>query len=116
MPRRAVNLLRDNVRELLRERGYSQKDLAFYMKMHPTTISKFLKGQREVQLDALDDIANFFGLVGYQLFQPGITKFTERRSGQDRRSGEDRRISHMTRMRDLASDMRDPDPRRPKHR
>lgn len=100
---RAANQLRENIRSLLEARHENQKDLAFYLKRHPTTISKFLKGQREVQLSDLDGIADFFGIATYQLFQPGISLLTERRSGLDRRKGRERRISHAQRaMREVA--------------
>lgn len=97
MSLRAVTLLRQNVLDLLRTKGYLQKDLAFAMKRDPTTINKFLTGKREIQLSDLDRVADFFGLATYQLFQPGISSRTERRSGHDRRLGRERRISHAQR-------------------
>jgi transcriptional regulator with XRE-family HTH domain len=91
---RAVNLLRENIRSLLRARGTNQKELSFFLRRHPTTINKFLKGTREVQLADLDRMADFFGLATYQLFQPGISPLTERRSGKERRKLPDRRIGY----------------------
>lgn len=97
MPYTALEQLRQNIAALLRERKEDQKTLAFTMGRHPTTINKFLKGSRELQLADLDKIAQFFGLATYQLFQPGISSVTERRQGRDRRSGRDRRVGHIGR-------------------
>jgi transcriptional regulator with XRE-family HTH domain len=95
---RAVNQLRQNVLELLRVRHEDQKTLAFHMGIDKSTINKFLKGTREVQLADLDSMADFFGIATYQLFQPGISRLTERRSGRDRRSARERRIGHTQRV------------------
>lgn len=105
---RAVNLLRENIRSLLRARGTNQKELSFFLRRHPTTINKFLKGTREVQLADLDRMADFFGLATYQLFQPGISPLTERRSGKERRSGQDRRISHAQRLEEAVRPPKEP--------
>ncbi len=96
MPLKAVNQLRDNINALLRERGTDQKALAFAMRRHPTTVNKFLRGTRELQLADLDAVASFFGLDTYRLFQPGISAVTERRK-RERRSGQERRIGHALR-------------------
>lgn len=93
MPYSAIVQLRLNVEDLLRERKESQKALADHMRVHKTTINKFLKGTREIQLADLDAMATFFGVSTYQLFQPGISLLTERRVAK-RRSGRDRRIGH----------------------
>lgn len=97
-PLRAVIQLRYNIESLLRTRGHTQRDLAFFLKRHPTTINKFMKGTRELQFADLDKIADFFGLATYQLFQPGISPLTERRDGRERRSGHERRLSHVDRI------------------
>jgi len=91
---KAINQLRENVKALLRVRKEDQKTLAFALGRHPTTINKFLKGTREIQLQDLDRMADFFGLATYQLFQPGISLLTERRQGSDRRTGRERRVGH----------------------
>jgi hypothetical protein len=41
----------------------------------------------------LDAFADYFGIETYQLFQPGISQLTERRSGGDRRATADRRVN-----------------------
>jgi len=93
MPYKAVVQLRMNIELLLNRRREEQKALAAHMGRHPTTLNKFLKGTREIQMVDLDKIADFFGLATYQLFQPGIAPLTERRKVRDRRTGIDRRIS-----------------------
>lgn len=93
-------VLTQNIRDLLRERHHDQRDLAFWCKKTETWISQALNHKRNLQIADLDNIAAFFGLTTYQLFQPGIaTKSeTERRSGKDRRSGVERRTGPSGRM------------------
>jgi hypothetical protein len=104
-PMRANLLLKTNIDALLRARGQTRKDLAFWCRRTESWISKaFRDPNRSIPLRYFDRIADFFGLATYQLFQPGITPYTERRSGKERRSGMDRRLSHIDRIR---SQMRD---------
>jgi transcriptional regulator with XRE-family HTH domain len=98
MPLTAINLLRRNISDLLLRRKESQTSLAFALGRGKSWINKFLNGQREIQLKDLDRIADFFGIATYQLFQPGISHLTERRSGIERRSNRDRRISNATKL------------------
>ena len=91
-------LLAANIQTLLRERGQTQKELAVHCKHSEVWISKILCGDRAVRLKDLDFVANFFGIATYQLFQPGISPLTERRSNRDPRSGRDRRISDAQRV------------------
>jgi transcriptional regulator with XRE-family HTH domain len=93
---RAVNQLRENIKALLLVRKEEQKSLALAASIDPSTLSKFLKGEREIQLANLDAVADFFGIATYQLFQPGISVLTERRVSE-RRAGRDRRIGHAQR-------------------
>lgn len=103
----ALYLLRRNIQTLLTTRGESQERLAWSLGHKKSWINKFLNDQREIQLKDLDGIAEFFGVATYQLFQPGVSELTERRSGRERRSGKDRRISAQTRMaRDLEKGIR----------
>lgn len=83
-------VLNENVRELLRRRGLSQRDLADWMGHHETWLSKILKEERGLKLKEVDRMADFFGMKSYQLLAPGIGPLTERRRG-DRRSGRERR-------------------------
>lgn len=90
---RAVNQLRENIKACLHRRHEEQKSLAFAAKIDPSTLSKFLRGEREIQLANLDDVADFLGLEPYELFHPRISPLTERRLMQ-RRSGRERREGH----------------------
>jgi hypothetical protein len=99
-PMQANLLLKTNIDALLRARGQTRKDLAFWCRRTESWISKaFRDPNRSIPLRYFDRIADFFGLATYQLFQPGITPYTERRSKRERRSGIDRRLSHIDRIR-----------------
>lgn len=105
-PMKAQRLLAENIAALLRERGQKQKDLAAWCRHSEVWISAILSGKRSAHLKDLDRIADFFGIATYQLFQPGISRFTERRKGVERRTGHDRRVGHAFRiMGDVASDI-----------
>lgn len=97
---RASLLLKHNIDTLLKARHQTRHDLAVWVrqstdkgKVDPWISKIFTRADREFQLKYLDRIADFFGIAVYQLFQPGISPFTERRKGADRRDGRDRRIS-----------------------
>lgn len=91
---KAHHLLKQNIDTLLRARGQKRKELAVWCRRSESWLSQiFTDDERNLPLKYLDRIADFFGLSTYQLFQPGISPLTERRSGMDRRSGRDRRIS-----------------------
>lgn len=93
---KALHILRQNVRGLLLKRKESEALLASCLGFkHRSSLNKFLNSERAgFQMWRLDRLASFFGLAVYQLFQPGITPLTERRSGKERRSGHDRRVGH----------------------
>ena len=102
---RAVQLLRENIGALLAERRLKQKDLASWCGHSEAWISAFLREEREIPVKELDRIADFFALATYQLFQPGISRSTERRHAQ-RRVGRDRRVSQDRRiMRQTAAEL-----------
>lgn len=87
-------LLKQNIDALLTVRRLTRKDLAFACKRTEAWLSKiFTNEKREVPMKYLDVIAATLNVSAYQLFQPGIARTTERRSGKDRRSGMERRIS-----------------------
>jgi len=91
---RANLMLKTNIDTLLKRRGQTRKDLADWCGRGEGWISKiYTNANREIPLKYLDRIADFFGLATYQLFQPGISPLTERRSGRERRSDKDRRVS-----------------------
>lgn len=94
----APRLFALNVAHLLHLRHQSQKDLAQWCHKSEVWISLILRHERQARMEDFDRIADFFGLATYQLFQPGISPSSERRSGRDRRAGQDRRISHAVRV------------------
>jgi hypothetical protein len=93
----AGQLLKRNIDAMLRARGQTRSDLAASCGLTRSWASRVFKeggdGTRGIPLKYLDAFADFFGIATYQLFQPGISPLTERRSGTDRRSHQDRRIS-----------------------
>lgn len=92
-PLRAGYLLTHNIKALIRARGVTAADLAFFCRHKPAWASKVLANQRGISLDDIDCIADFFGVTVDQLFRPGIAAVLERRQ-QDRRVGpRDRRQS-----------------------
>ena len=95
---KAHRLVADNVSAMLRARGQSQHDLAQWCHRSDVWVSQFIHGERMWQLDDLDRIADFFGIATYQLFQPGISPLTERRTTASRRSGRERRVGHAHRL------------------
>ncbi len=108
---RALATLRHNITRLLEIHKGSQTELAHWLQHGPSWINKFLNGERQIQLKDLDRIAQFFGLAPYQLFQPGISQLTERRTHQ-RRKHADRRIGSQARYaQDMAAHV---NPRRPR--
>lgn len=92
---KANGLVKHNVDSLLKARGQTRHDLAVWCRRSDAWISKLMSDSegRNIQLDYLDRIADFFGIATYQLLQPGISPLTERRKGTDRRKWRDRRVS-----------------------
>jgi hypothetical protein len=97
---KASHLLKHNIDTLLLARHQTRHDLAQWCRRSDAWLSKIMSDSaenqqgRNVPLKYLDRIADFFGIATYQLFQPGISPLTERRSGRDRRTGLDRRVSN----------------------
>lgn len=96
---KALHILRQNIRQLLAERHESAAALALHLGYkNRASVTKFLNDQRTgFEMGRLDKLSSWFGLPVYQLFQPGISRLTERRHGSDRRSGHDRRVGHARR-------------------
>jgi transcriptional regulator with XRE-family HTH domain len=94
-----AEMLRRNIRALLADRKESGAELARSCGNSRYWISMFLRGDRdEVQIEDIDKMAAHFGIAPFQLISPGISRLTERRSGQDRRTGHDRRVGHTGRL------------------
>lgn len=103
-PMKAHYILIHNIRALLQARGASAKDLAEFAGHKPAWLSKILAGERGIQFDDLDRIADFFGLTVAQLLQYGVTPLLERRKKErrtgpgDRRQGERRQPNGVKRL------------------
>ncbi len=111
---KAQFILRENIKALLRTRKEDEINLARWLDHDKSWINKILNGHREMQIEDFDRVADFFGIATYQLFQPGISQVTERRSGRDRRAGRDRRVSNAQRhLASVASEIDRLRPRRP---
>ena len=94
---KAARLLAENVSALLARDRLDQHDLAQWCRHSDPWVSDFLRGKRNWTLADLDRVADFFHMVAYQLFIPGISHRTERRSGVDRRSVKERRMGQAQR-------------------
>lgn len=99
---KAPYLLTENVLALIKQRGLKQHDVADYCHHSDVWLSYVLSGKRGVRLVDLDRMADILGVVTYQLFQPGVSRTTERRIAE-RRARTDRRVSHAGR---IAQDIR----------
>lgn len=103
-------LLVQNIRALQRARGTSDRALAMFCGHTGAWLSKVLKtdgdprDHREMGMEDLDKVADFFGLQVAELFSYGIAPLLERRKSerrrgpQDRRQGERRRLSSVDRL------------------
>lgn len=91
MSLKASYLLVQNIKALLRSRGVSAADMAFFCRHKPAWASKILAGQRGIALHDFDTIADFFGITVDQLFRPGIAPVLERRRLERRHGPADRR-------------------------
>ena len=89
--RKSLYILRENIRFLLNDRHQDQKALAEWCGHDKSWMNKFLNEGRGIRVGDFDRIADFFGLATYQLFQPGISRVTERRKSE-RRINRERRI------------------------
>lgn len=100
---RALVVLKRNLQHLIADRKESQVALARHVRHSKSWINKFLNDttdRTEIQIKDVDRIASFFGIEPYQLFQPGISRLTERRSGVERRANYERRVGHSGRLRE----------------
>lgn len=57
------------VRELRKERGLSQEELAHLANLHPTYIGKLERGERNMSVESLEKAASALGLSLEQLFR-----------------------------------------------
>lgn len=106
---RGIYVLRENLVALMRTRGMTQDELARAVGRKKSWLNKFLKGSRQIQIVDIDRMADYLGVSTYQLFQPGVSRFAERRVGE-RRTGQDRRLPLQLRSSDTISSTRTSDP------
>src|SRR5581483_7669242 len=91
-------LLAENVTALLKIRGLTQADLAQWCRHSEVWVSQFLSGKRDWKVHDLDRVADLLGVPVFQLFQPGISRRAERRSGVDRRHAREHRVTNHARI------------------
>lgn len=99
-------ILKHNIETLLEVRGMKKADLVRMLPSKSSAtgrrtqayISRILNPppgnpteQRSMRLPDVERVAKVFGLAPHELLNPGISRYTERRSGVDRRSNTDRR-------------------------
>jgi len=103
--KKALPLVRDNIRALLAAQKEDQKSLAQYVGKSKSWINKVLNDGRGLQLADMDKIAAFFHVETYQLLQPGIAARSERRTGERRLQTERRVGTNRTRYDRVRSDI-----------
>lgn len=96
--KKAHFVLKENVRALMAARHVRQLELALWCGHGKSWLNKWLNNDREIQFKDLDRLADFFGMLPHELFTPGISSLTERRTGIQRRKGADRRMSFPDRL------------------
>lgn len=57
------------IRELRRQKGWSQEDLAYHTALHRTYIGAIERGEQNVAIDNIEKLAKIFGLTFEQLFK-----------------------------------------------
>ena len=87
----ARRVLKDTVDAIRDKRNLTRKDLAEACGFSESWISKiYAEDKRTFSIHILDKIADELGVEVHHLFQPGISKRVENRTGGERRSGQDR--------------------------
>lgn len=88
-------LIKDNIKALLKLRHKEPEDLAKFLRNTKDWIQKvFREDRRQFPLKYFVPISKFLGVEVYALLQPGIVDYSERRNSLgDRRKWRDRRVS-----------------------
>lgn len=88
-------VLKHNIDALLQARNQTRKELAQWCRRSESWISKIFQegSKRDIPTRYLDRIAEFFGLLPYQLLGLDISPGLDRRRSERRRHG-DRRVAH----------------------
>lgn len=68
------NAFATNLKELLRAKKKTQKDLADYLEIHKTTVNAWIKGRNLPNLKILEKIALFLGVTTDQLLDSPTAK------------------------------------------
>ncbi len=66
-------IVRENIRALRENAGFTQNNLALYMNVDQSLISKVEKGERIMSVDMLEKLATLFGVTIEQLEGQPIT-------------------------------------------
>lgn len=86
-------LMKENIKALLRLRQKTPEDLARYLRSSEDWVKKvFREPRRTFPITHYESMAKWFGVEVYQLLQPGIAERSERRT-RERRKVLDRRVS-----------------------
>lgn len=98
--KRSIYMARENIKTLLERKRMTIKEVSNMLGHDKSWLSKILKSDeaqdkdpnsRGVSLEALDELAKFFGVEPYQLLMPGMSALLERRQTPERRRIPDRR-------------------------
>lgn len=57
------NIIGDKLKLLITEKGIQQKDLANLLQTTPQTISRYVKGEREPNIEILKQLADYFNVT-----------------------------------------------------
>ena len=55
-------MIKERLKELRKERGLNQRELALYLKLSPSTIAMYETGQRIPDADTLEKLADYFNV------------------------------------------------------
>lgn len=68
------NYIGNNIRILRESAGYTQKNIADFMKVDQSLISKIEKGERSLTTDMLDRLSALFGIPEDQILEGPVVK------------------------------------------
>ena len=69
-PRRARDLLAENILVIRRSRGWSQEELAYEAGLHRTFVAHVERGSRNIALDNVEKLARALRVEPYELLKP----------------------------------------------
>lgn len=77
-----------NIKKLRDQKGLMQKEVASSANLQASNYSKIESGQRDISLEALDKIANFFGMTGDEIIHFEDAKTTTSVKVEDKTANE----------------------------